>query len=348
MQHALFSYRKETMPSSSFIGSDGHPTLFEKISDRGIKPVVSLNAESAFEGDQIAVHERVSGETLSALGHISIESVGIVVNRLNRSFKNDVMPDRWRNDSPVIVNENQMRSLAFRKHRVQAEVFEPLGLGMPTKLLESDDDATEFMAAHQAEQYILKPNSGTFSQDVRRLSKEVIADQSKIGLPEKSTIIQPAYDFTAPFDPSIRPFDIKSADEFYGWSQSDAVKEFRMYAFHSANRTSLFPVARAMQGGEDKWIFVDPASIPDKLYHSTEQVIQRSASITGSRAIYAALDFGYGKLHPDDENDYHAIELNGKMPYLIAHEKHADVANVLRDQYADMVQAAVEGSGHVL
>jgi hypothetical protein len=247
------------------------------------------------------------------------------------------LPDAWQAAAKPTINENEMRSLAFRKARVQSEILEPLGLGLPTKQLQSVEDIALFAHENPSSLYVVKPNSGSGSKNVYVVSAEQAMAQLVTTVAETDMIIQPYYDFTRPFDTSIKPYDTLSNEAFEGWSKSETVKEFRMYAFYGPHTRLLFPVARAMEDRVDHWFFVDPESIPEKVYADTEQVIMKAAESVGSRAVYAALDFGYGG--PDGQKpDYHIVELNGKMPYLIGSDKHKGVASTLRQHFADQLK----------
>jgi len=336
MKTAIFAHPKETLPEKSLLPNKKE--LFLKLLDRDIQPLLSFNGEQAFTDNGVEVSELMTEQTTRAFGDVALCDIGVVVNRLDRSFKQEDMRSAW-DEAPVpISNENAMRSLVFRKHRVQDEVLEPLGLGMPSLLVESALDAERFMEEHPADQYIVKPTSGTFSKGVERLQASQV--MGSLRQPEKlgSVIIQPAFDFTIPMPKSMKPFDRESGDEFEIWARSNATKELRMYGFYDGEKTDVFPVARAMKDGQDHWIFVDPESLPDELAENTKRVLSSAADLTGSRAIYAALDIGYGSISTDKEPGYHVVELNGRMPYMIGYDKHAGVADTLRDMYANQLQ----------
>lgn len=341
MNTALFSFRKEQLPKATLL--TGKPELFDKLRQREIDPRISLNGEAAFDASSVETHELLDENTVQAIGAVALEEVGVIVNRLDRSFKMDQMPTTWQQAMPPIENENAMRSLVFRKHRVQNELFEPLGLGMPTRLVESYLDVDAFLHEHPASAYIAKPTSGTFSKNIHRLAPSDVgnyfADNGGFG----ETILQPAYDFSLPLPNTLRPYDEASREAFDTLSASDLTKELRMYSFYSPQNTTVFPVARAMKDGEDKWFFVDPESLPETLVEDTKKVISRAALLTGSKAVYAALDIGYGSLDNGDPQ-YHAIELNGRMPYMIGYDKHHDVADTLREHFADQVQDTINDS----
>lgn len=341
MNNVVFSYRKETLPQGGLL--TGKPQLFEKIRERGVNPVVSLDGEAAFNPTGLEANELLDETATRSIGHVALDQVGLIINRLDRSFKMDQMPLPWQEEMPPVSNENQMRSLVFRKNRVQAEILEPLGLGMPTRLIENYLDIDAFMHDHPAEVYFTKPNSGTFSEGIQRLQPNEVGDYFS-SQPDKfgKMILQPAYDFTAPLPAGLRPYDAESAEAFRGWGAADVTKELRMYTFHSPEATNVFPVGRAMQGGQDNWFFVDPESVPDKLIDDTTRVIKSAAEKTGSRAVYAALDMAYGSVD-GAENDYHIVELNGRMPYLVGYDKHEGVADTLRDYYADQIQQTILG-----
>jgi hypothetical protein len=191
---------------------------------------------------------------------------------------------------------------------------------------------------HPADHYIVKPTSGTFSKGVERVARNdvmhYVAMSEKLG----TIIIQTAFDFTLPMPGSMRSFDNTSKDSFDTWAQSNATKELRMYGFYDGTDTDVFPVGRAMKDGQDHWFFVNPETVPSKLTDDTSNVLSRAAQLTGSRAIYAALDIGYGRVSTDEAPDYHVIELNGRMPYMIGYDKHEGVASILRDKFANQLQ----------
>ena len=340
MNTVVFSHPKESLPTSSLLPDK--IDLFSQLEERGLRPVVSFNAEAAFSNNGVETHALIDESTTRHAGAIALENVGFIVNRLDRSVQTDELPSRWSEQHPPILNENALRSLVYRKQRVQDELLKPLNMGMDSILPQSIDEIDAFLGGTPASYYIAKPNTGTFSKGVVRLPRsEVLGyfkqNESLLG----STIIQPAYDFSVPFADSLKPYDSHSADQFEAWSRSNSTKELRMYGFHADGKTETFPVARAMENGVDNWFFVDPASLPEKLSQDTQAVFNRAAKLTGSRAIHGALDIGYGA-YDDKDPDYHVVELNGRMPYLVGSTKHAEVAHKLRGMYADMIKDTIE------
>jgi len=333
MNKVIFSHPKELMPENTLMS--GKPELFDKLRLRGLDPYVTMNSESAFNDEGVEVHELIDDHNALRVGEVALSDVSIIVNRLNRSIKKEDMPESWLEANLPIVNENELRSLAHRKHRMHEEVFEPLGLGMDTVLIESLVDAAIFVETHPAEAYIAKPTSGTFSKGVDRLRPQDVVsyfgDDERLG----SVILQPAFDFTKPLPEYIKAYDGESRDDFQKWANSSFVKELRMYGFYGDGRVDAFPVGRAMTEGEDHWFFVDPETIPSEVYDNTEKVFLRSAKLTGSRAIYGALDMAYGSYKSGEDPDYHIVEFNGRMPYMIGYDKHFGVADTLREKFAD-------------
>lgn len=344
---ALFSFKTETLPRPKH-GSSTLPDkveLFEKLRQRDINPVVTKDAEAAFEDEDVIAHELEQEFTTQPIGNVALDSVGVVVNLLDRSFKKDRMPDTWNDAMLPTVNENAVRSLAFRKEQMHREVLQPLGLGMPTALASTATDVAIFTHEHPADSYILKPNSGSYSIGVLH---PMTADQAIAYIadktPDKPLIIQPKYDFARPFAPEIKSYDATSQEAFEGWGKSGLMKEFRMYAFNSPTVTNIFPVARTMHGGNDNWLFVDPESIPEKLFVDTGRIVSAISRAKGAKAVQAAVDFGYGAQSSSGPSDYHVIEVNAKMPYIISYDKHRQVADTLREHYADMLQDTIHSS----
>lgn len=343
MKTVVFAHRGELLPEKTLL--PGKMELFDKIQARDINPVLSLNGESAFTDGGVEVAELTSEYSYRKSGSVALDEVGVIVNRLDRSMKQNELPTSWVEADIPVVNNNELRSLVHRKHRFQNEILEPLDMGIPSLLVECLEDAASFVEAHDAAEYILKPTSGTFSKGVMRIKRDnvtsMFTDESLLG----KTIIQPAYDFSQPFPETFRPYDEAAKTDFEHWSASTVTKELRMYGFYTSSQTDVFPVARAMRDGEDSWFFIDPESTPEELYTTTRTVLSRVAHLTGSQAIYGALDIGYGSSSRDTESDYHIVEFNGRMPYLVGYDKHADVADTVREMKADQVQRIITDKG---
>ncbi|HSX05725.1 MAG TPA: hypothetical protein VLF69_04615, partial [Candidatus Saccharimonadales bacterium] len=275
--------------------------------------------------------------TSRTAGAVSLTAVGVLVNRLGRSIKHQNLPQPG--DLPPMINENATRSLAHYKHRANAEVLAPLGIGMPTVLVETPDHIASFTATHGAEEYIVKPNTGTFSRGVQRVA---VGDLSTIFSRQSdlygTQILQPAYNFSQPFPSCLRPYDAASAEEFEGWRNREVPKELRIYGFHAPGQTTVFPVARALDVDGDHWLFVDPESVPLHLLERTAMAVQRVADISGAIAVAGTVDYGFGTYNADDP-DWRAIELNGRSPYLIGYAKHRGVADRLRTLFAAQIAA---------
>jgi hypothetical protein len=110
-----------------------------------------------------------------------------------------------------------------------------------------------------------------------------------------------------------------------------------VYGFHSPAGTDVFPVARAIEAG-DQWFFVDPESLPNLVIEGTRKAIARAAEISGAQALFGTIDYGYGS-SGDDEPDWHVIEFNGRMPYMVGYDTHVGVADILRENFATQIHA---------
>lgn len=331
------SYRADELPTGGNLS--GREQLFGMLRDYDLRPVVSLGAEGAYQDDQLRVHELLREQVIGAAGQVALSGVGLIVNRLDRSIKKDQLdrPELL----PPMINENAMRSLAFRKHRADAEVLAPLGINIPTALAASPEAVRGFLDVHRANEYVVKPNSGTNGNGVHRVDGagvwRLFAERPEL---YGKQIVQPAYNFRAAFPSSLRPYDAASAEAFEGWNRPGVDKELRIYGFHSPEQTTTFPVGRAIQGGVDQWFFVDPESVPARLLERTAAAMQLAAEVSGSAAVLGTVDFGYGTLD-DQSPDWRAIELNGKAPHVIGYDKHVGVAGALRTQFAAQIAETV-------
>ncbi len=347
MNKVLFSFKAETVPSKNTT-LPNKAELFEKLRERDLDPVVSLQGEAAFDELGVQAHELMSEADTRALGHVGLDKVGLIVNRLDRIFrlgestgKNgqplSYLPEEWQAANVPRINENAMRSLAFRKEKVQREIFEPLGLGMPTQLVENSIDAIVFAHENPAEEYIIKPNTGASGgKGVDTVAAADLASVAGMYAQNGNMIIQPKYDFSRGMHPALRPYDAMSTEAFDAWSKSESMKELRTYVNLSPTKLSMLTVGRAIKDGVDHWFFVDQDSVPQQVFDDAESAVRLAAQETNSLAVTAAIDSGYGSLN-GEAPAHHIIEFNGRMPYLMGYDKHAGVADKLRENYADQI-----------
>jgi hypothetical protein len=343
MNTVLFAYREAELPPGPNLA--GRPQIFDKLRQRELDPVISLLAEAAFTETGVTVHELEVGESETAgpSQNREVDELGLIVNRIGRSIKYDLLPEGA--NLPPMINENKTRSLAHRKHRMHDEVLEPLGIAIPTRLVTSIEDIEEFLAEQGVDEYVVKPDGGSESKGVQQLPAVRIADLFAANpdwMEEKKQIIQPAYDFTLPFPEHIRPLDIPSTGDFEGWSSSDAIKELRVYGFHSPAGTVVYPVARAMKQG-DHWFFMDPESLPQALLAVSRQAIAKVAEIADAPAVLGTVDIGYGTL-PGHAPEWRAVEVNAKQPNVVGYNRHPGVADHLRELLANQIHATVESN----
>jgi hypothetical protein len=111
----------------------------------------------------------------------------------------------------------------------------------------------------------------------------------------------------------------------------------RVYNFYSPDRSDSFPVGRAIKEGHDHWFFIDPDSIPARVYEHTEEAIKAAAKLTYAKAVFGTMDFGYGSIS-NESPDWQGIEMNSKQPYMIGYDKHRQIAHHLRVLFADQVR----------
>lgn len=333
-----FAFREEVLPETRTPNNmPGLPQIFVKLSERDLRPAVSTYAENAFTSTGVELSTQ-PGEDSSFQydGPVELEDIGVIVNRIGRSVKMNELPGI---SLPPMINENATRSLAHYKIRAHHEVLAPLGIAIPTALPETPSDVDEFLAMRGTDKVVVKPNSGTNSEGVQIIepstAKKLFADDPTMW---GKQLLQPAYDFTRPLPSDLRPYDAASIEEFEGWRNAPVPKELRVYGFHSPTGTDVFPVARAIKEG-DNWFFVDPGSVPATVIENTQAAISRAAEVSGAAALFGTVDYGFAIGDTEVGPDWHAIELNARMPYLIGYDKHLEVADQLRELLADQILA---------
>lgn len=340
-RNVVLAYATATLPKDSRLS--GRLALVEKLRQHDISTSVSLEGEKAFTASGLHVHNLGigrSGEALTIERLIGVATLGLIVNRLDRSIGSGGMVPA---QLPPMINENKTRQLAWRKERVHNEVLGPLQLDMPTALIESPDDIATFLDTQEdsPDRFIVKSRHGNLGKGMRFVGRQELVevfkdDPSLYG----KRVVQPAYDFSGPFPTTLRPYDAASREAFEGWNVPNKTKELRVYGFHDVSGTAVFPAARTIENG-DNWFFIDPDSLPTMLVRGTQAAIAKAAEISEAPALYGALDFGYGS-QGDEAPTWKAIELNALAPYMIGYDKHADVADRLRTMFADQINRTIQ------
>lgn len=315
------------------------PLLFGMLAERGLGTVVSSSAAAPFAeaGFVEAGRPEWTEEGMlvfGAAGKIALhQEVRAIVNRASRVLRTP--------DLPPVINEDATRFLGYNKWRIHQEVFEQLGIGMPTAKIDLPADVESFLETHASSRFVAKPfKGGTYGNGVLTLDRDSVlptfdADTDIYG----THILQPHYDLTVPFPAGLRPYDCASREQFTAQNQPGKRKELRMYGFHTDGVTYTFPAARTLDPG-DNWFFIDPDSVPETVVRQTGETISQISKVTGARGMYCAVDFGYGG-NNTEEASWRLIEANMRSPYMIGSDKHAGVAYALRTLFADQLRQLV-------
>jgi hypothetical protein len=264
--------------------------------------------------------------------------IGVLYNLTGHHIEHERI-ETATNPLPPIVNENAAHALGRDKMRLHTEILEPLGASIPTALIKSEEDAAAFIEEHEpAKGFVLKPNNGYAGLGIRQLAIHEVLPylhrHPEYLMEGNEHILQPAYDFTHPLP--LLPLDGEAAPSFTYWNNVVARKELRMYTFVSPHQTTIFPVGRTIRY-EDKWFFVRPDTVPDRVQWKAIGAAQNIAAATGSRALLAALDLGYGSL-PGGEPEWRIIEANTAYPYVInRNESHERAVQLIRSLIAGQI-----------
>ena len=196
---------------------------------------------------------------------------------------------------------------------------------------------------------IVKPRHGNFGGGTRMMGRAALK-RFYLDNPQflDKQIVQPAYNFKRAFPKTIKPYDQASAESFADLNRAGNIKELRMYSFLSPTGTTTFPAARVLSPQVDdpakvfsKWFFVDPESVPESLSDDTIKIMQRTARVTGSLAMFGAVDFGYGPAGTEP-SEWRVIELNALSPGMISRQEHFAVANKLQTLFSQQIRVTVD------
>ncbi|MDL2341700.1 MAG: hypothetical protein QFB87_01305 [Patescibacteria group bacterium] len=337
-----FAYQPEHLPPDTRLPDRAE--LFAKLRALDLDPFVSLNAEQAFGPDTV---QAIGLDPKIKRDHrqIAFEGLGLIVNRLNRSIKSELLAVT---ELPTLINENAVRKIAWHKEVAAEQVLAPLDLGIPTALVTEPEDVDRFLEQYTAPRFILKPRHGNFGAGTHLLSRHrTLKFYSQHPDLLAKHVIQPAYNFNRPFPTSIKALNRQTAETFDACNRSGITKELRMYAFLSPTGVTTHPAARAVKPSADgkqlhsRWFFVDPESIPNELVTQTERVVQRTAQLTASRAVYAAVDYGYGTISGVSPS-WQIIELNALSPGMINYKDNQLVADRLQTMFSQQIRDTID------
>ena len=335
-----FAYAKQQLPPDIRLAD--RPELFAVLRKFDLDPVVTLGGEAAYHPDYIRTTD-VMGNADSV---IDASRVGAVVNRLNRSFKLDLLGGF---SIPATVNENAVRKLGWNKDIAAEQVFKPLGYSLPTALVTTPEDVDTFLGSQKQKYFITKPRHGNFGAGTTIHTRDTLA-QHYTQFPDQlgKHVIQPALDLTKAFPRYVKPLDRQSTPKFEELNTAGTVKELRAYGFLSSGGIDVYPAARVLRPSLDgktqdsEWFFVDPESLPERVVSQTSYTLKKTAQLTGSAALFGAVDFGYGSDRSSDAPaDWHIIELNVMSPGMIADRQNVTVATELRRLYGRHLRSLV-------
>lgn len=337
-----FAYTPDMMPVDHRLPD--RVELFDMLRAKDLQPFVTLGAESAFEGD--VVHSsQLEGDTTDVPSKIQRSNLGLIVNRLDRSIKHESLDNP---QLPPMINENDVRKIGYNKERAANEVLQPLGYGLPTSLVSSPADIEAFLEENDFHEYFLKPRHGSFGSGTHKLGKASVA-KFFADNPDKfdKFIVQPGFDFTRQFPDTVKPLDRASSGHFEALNVDGKVKELRMYAFASPLKTTVYPAARVLRHDDklnksiSNWFFVDPETVPETVVDQTLNTMARTSMMTGSLALYGAVDLGYGTADTSDP-DWKVIEFNALAPVMISQADNKHVATQLKSLFSCQIRATID------
>ena len=91
-----------------------------------------------------------------------------------------------------------------------------------------------------------------------------------------------------------------------------------------------------------RWIGLDPASVPQRLYDKTTAAARVLCGLTGSRAIYGCDDWAYGyPIGGSPKPRWVTVEGNFCGPRLLGPREYPQIGKVLHERYVDFIDRAM-------
>jgi hypothetical protein len=126
---------------------------------------------------------------------------------------------------------------------------------------------------------------------------------------------------------------------FYFWlnalpGQKAQVVCYPVGCAETESTTRMTPAGR-------RWIGLDPASVPQRLYDGTAAAARTLGELTSSRAIFGCIDWGYGYAAGSrQEPGWNAVEGNFCGPRVLGPREYSQIGPILHEHHVDFIARA--------
>ncbi len=297
------------------------PFLIDQIRQKGVdvsvaRGNVSIDAENGMALNVTSPLYDADGEvTLIEQGDVKLESFGVVRNII--APRNLDMFTRQ-------LNPFDLRMAGRNKNLIASEFLVPNGAYDRKIALVTDNDPTSIhdaIASLPGDFLVAKPNSGMRSNGVMVGTKA----QIEVALKDidKPYLIEEKLDFSAPV-PSVRGFNEEEQKRLDYANATGVNKELRLYYFGAGVWDGVLRVAKEgeLDFKDDKWLYIDMASVPQELIEKGDKVMQSVKDHFGTDEATIAFDWAFASSASSPEPHWQIMEMNAGDPQLVTRTEH--------------------------
>lgn len=322
----------------------GRPELALAIQDKGYDAVFTRGADSVDLAANSAIILRPTIDRIGDAYSVTVKPTKISLSGIS-AFRNVAKPLSTEIEALPELNHPRVRATAKDK-----ALSNELAAQWSKKYTTIDsDDPSKALDALSSDTVVLKPRNGMKSEGLHIGTKEQIAQIITSNDFDKNNawILEEKLDFS-PKIPLLgrTPNDQELIDRA---NRLGAPKELRVYTFGRNTDGSLISncVLRTVTGeeialGNDRWVFVDPDSVPQEVLDASSEIAANFETHTGVKEMHLGIDWVYAREFGESEPRWINMEVNGTQPQLIYHSENAEVSKEQVNYLAEQLGRVAE------
>jgi len=266
------------------------------------------------------------GVSIARLGSVSLDSYGVV-----RSITRAVSFEHTINT----LNPSELRNMAKNKFKMANDILQPLHVygrnvvhALPFEALQLD--------ALKGDTVVAKPNNGRLSRGIEIGTKSTIQDTLRHI--ETPYIVEETLDFSLPL-PSVKGINETEQARLDEANRTGVNKEIRMFFFGNDVWDVTGRIAKPGEADfrDDKWLYIDPETVPAVLLDKSREVVGRLKDVLGTDEFNIAIDWVYATSASEPEPSWRVMEVNAAEPQLVQLHQNDEIGKRQHDKLANQI-----------
>ena len=263
---------------------------------------------------------------MERLGSVSLDSYGVVRSIVGAiSFEHDVLS----------LNPSELRHMAKDKFRIANDILDPLGV-FGRNIVYVPSSAIPQLDSLQGDDVVAKPNGGFRSKGIE------VGTKSEISQALRATdipyVVEEMMDFSLPL-PSIKGINESEQARLDEANETGVNKEVRTFFFGNDVWDVTGRIARPGEKDfrDDKWLYIDPETVPDVLLEKGREIVDRLKGVLGTDEFNIAIDWVYATSVSQPEPSWRVMEINAAEPQLVQLHQNDEVGKRQHDKLANQI-----------